>query len=128
MKDYGTLMAGCLRSKGWDAKATIGYAFSVDLHGQSAALAKDEVTCRSKLGFVSPGKLSAQQVSDYYAAELKVRTCLIDHGVVIAAPPSKQTFIETFDSAEQWNPYVSVGQTNTKQWNYFNTVCPQAIP
>ncbi len=125
-KDYGTLVAACLRAEGWDAKATPGDAFTVKLHGKASALEKDAATCRSELGFVDRGKPSAQEVSNYYAAQLKVRTCLIDQGFTIATPPSKQTFMDTFDSAKGWNPYGSIGQVSTTEWNHLNTVCPQA--
>jgi hypothetical protein len=127
-KDYGTLMAACLRAEGWHAKAAAGASFTVALSGKRSGLVADEQACRTTLGFASPGKPSAQQVAAYYEAQLKVRTCLTAHGVAVAAPQSKQNFIATFGTAAEWNPYASVGAMTNAQWDHFNTVCPQATP
>jgi hypothetical protein len=121
-------MAACLRAKGWDAKAIPGGDFTVKLHGQPEALEKAQTGCRNTLGFVDAGKPTAQQISNYYAAQLKVRECLVGHGFAVSTPPSKQTFIDTFDTTKEWNPYLSesVKKTTSDQWNHINSACPQA--
>jgi hypothetical protein len=127
-KGYGTQMAACLQAEGWHAKAAAGSSFTVALSGKRTGLVADEQACRTTLGFTSPGKPSAEQVAAYYVAQLKVRTCLVAHGVAVAAPQSKPDFIATFGTAAEWNPYASIGAMTNDQWDHFNTVCPQATP
>ena len=62
----------------------------------------------------------------YYAHDLS--ECLESHGIDVPEAPTYETFRDTIDSREAWNPYLSFEPTGDTQWLAVNKDCPETPP
>jgi hypothetical protein len=92
-------------------------------------LAMYECEAKYTLDPANSGPLSDAQLSllyDWYVNESA--PCLEAHGITVAAPPTRQTFIETYFTDKGWLPYrsIDVMAMPMPEWNAINAACPQS--
>ena len=101
----------CIQAAGWqgaiDWQGTIN---SIGLKTQDQVTQWQSVAdkCGKKTGFYDT-KLSTAQLVQLYGQELKERACLAKAGFPSAEPPSQQTFIDTWYSADQYQAFIAAG-------------------
>ena len=82
-------------------------------------------TCVEATGYGSLAALSPNQVGELYQQELAEYACLRDAGFSPEAPPSQQTYMDTFASAEQYYAFKEVfDPLSMKEAQEIVAVCP----
>ncbi|WP_123741033.1 MULTISPECIES: hypothetical protein [unclassified Rathayibacter] len=71
----------------------------------------------------APTEAQYEYLYHYYAYDLT--ECLESHGIDVPEAPTYETFRDTINSGEAWNPYLSYEPTGNTQWLAVNTDCPQ---
>lgn len=99
------------------------------LDGGPFQIAKYICEAKYTLNPAASAQLNESQLGhlyDWYVSESV--PCLEAHDVTVAAPPSKQTFIQTYFSSEGWYPYASVDTETISDelWSSLNAACPQS--
>lgn len=69
--------------------------------------------------------LTHEQISEFYAKLLELKTCLEVEGFAIDDPPSADAFAESYYSGDVWHPYESVPFMSMEDWNELSVTCPQ---
>lgn len=131
-------LIACVRAAGFvvvEEDDGSGPSFYVDapVEQQPAADAATN-TCRADLGDPGSGlPPTADQVSSLYDFYLDQRDCLIGMGHPVDEPPSRETFIATYNSNDgtTWFPYRQVAMLVAGQdpatWAEVNRRCPQTF-
>ncbi len=94
----------CLHEAGFDAVVTWngGVQSPVDLPpAQFQLYLQADRDCSTAVGNDNL-TLSEAQLSQLYDQELVERSCLIEQGYGVDDPPSRQTFIDTWDTGVRW--------------------------
>ncbi|MBX3115771.1 MAG: hypothetical protein KF808_00320 [Cryobacterium sp.] len=127
----GDFVYDCITEKGWN----------VELEWDGSVVADSSTTPKEQLELLSADleectrqasekfTVSKSQLPELYEAELKTLECLQSNGFsVLSDPPSKQVFIDTYDS-EHWMAYsaIDVASMSEKEWKRVNLACPQPL-
>jgi len=97
----------CMRDAGWDVTPSWGGGIDsaeMDASQQSAWDAAFH-ECAESSGWRKAntyGEWTPEQVEQLYAQEVASHQCMVEHGWSSDEPPSKQTFIDTFATADQY--------------------------
>jgi hypothetical protein len=125
--EYFDRYLGCLREQGFEVTPAGDGGFTVS--GNQDALSAAEEECMTRIG-PDPGyaPITAEEADALYDLELAVMACLVQQGVQVEAPPSREKFIESYLIAQEgtvttspWSAYISVVDPSA-----FDEVCPPA--
>lgn len=70
--------------------------------------------------YEDPDPAHREEIYEYYLA---LRDCLIAKGYDVSEPPSKEYFVENYNT-DPWSPYESVGYVGPS-WESIQIACPQ---
>lgn len=108
---YGSLMVGCLKTKGFDAEAMSdgGVHAQVPAEQQDAySTALDE--CEQELGYNSnPPPPDDDVLAALYKTLVSVSECLKKAGYDVSEPPSEKSFIDS--AGGSWSPYTDLDKS-----------------
>lgn len=128
-------MVECLTAAGFDAAVTSdveGLGFTANsAAGQEEALAIGWYACEAQFPidpeFTQP--LNQAEIDFMYAYYVKsLLPCLEGMGYEMKEPPSRQTYAETFGTADGWFPYTEVYSSGQEAVLMASEACPQNPP
>lgn len=97
-------MIRCMAGFGWQGKETLGA--SLDFGNvpaeQSTQFTKDEDACVKQTGWGDLAALTDAQRKVMYQREVAEYHCLVMIGLTPPTPPTEQTYLDTFHSANQY--------------------------
>lgn len=97
-------MIACLADKGWSARmdwgGTIDYGPVPD--SQRSVLRSDAQACSEESGWGDLTRFSVEQINDIYDLEVATYQCLLALGKSPTEPPTRQRYVDTFGTAEQY--------------------------
>lgn len=100
-------LARCLQQAGWTVTRDYSGMPGIKNYpsSQSSAVQKAMDTCYAQTGYDKAwdkSELSTAQLRDLYQQELAEHDCVLEHGMQSYHPPSLQTYIDTYGTAEQY--------------------------
>jgi len=132
--EYGRVIAQCVRDQGFDATETFDGGVSYGAVPDDQTRAQREAIYRCEVQYpLHPRYLQPftedqiRTVYRYYVNELT--PCLEAEGFAVGDPPSEETFIATYGTADMWSPYDSILRgVSPEEWQQINERCPQEPP
>lgn len=126
-------LANCIRAAGFEVTVDpdVPTLEPRDESGMSAAdiAAYNEVweSCRAAVGPPpDPEPLSRDHVSALYDKTVDTKRCLERLGYSITEPPSREAWIESYDSpGGPWLPHAQLPPMSEAEWERVNRACPQ---
>ena len=97
-------------------EVTAGSDGSVGYTSEQVPLEQAEIVdtaipdCFEKLGFVSSGPLSVEQLKRLYRLQVIAKECLANEGFSTSDTPSEQVFIDTWNTPNLWAPWAEMGR------------------
>jgi hypothetical protein len=131
LSEQPPLVVACLEEQGFDAETSPdGQGVRItSVSEQMAAVHLAQYVCDAKYP-VTPRELQplddAQRRTTYTYLTTTLTRCLRDHGYEVAAPPSLETFLATYDTAP-WNPWDTV-MVPAKRFDEVMRACPENPP
>lgn len=100
-------LARCLEQAGWTVTRDYSGMPGIENYpsSQSSAVQKAMDTCYAQTGYDKAwdkSRLSTAQLTDLYHQELVEHECVLAHGMQSYHPPSLQTYIDTYGTADQY--------------------------
>ena len=129
LADYGQLMAECLAEAGWtDATLDNGGVVIEGVPPEQQAIFRDDMLeCEASLGYDSlPTRLSPEQLSKLYDAELATQRCLqgLGHQTTL---PSRQEYIDRYYDADSFvSLYAQLVNLSRQDYEAAQEACPDA--
>jgi hypothetical protein len=111
-------MLDCMKSVGWEGEMERGggMSFGSIPAEQMSQYEQQSAKCKEKTGWGNLAVLTSDQRQTMFDLEVKEYQCLKDLGFSPAEPPTEQTYLDTFDSADQYfavrDMVLTVEQTN----------------
>lgn len=98
-------MIDCMQEKGWDPQLDWGGALDYGNVPQSQAtvLEADSTECIANTGWGDLTRLTADQISILYEREVDTYKCLVGIGESPGEPPTRQSYIDSFGTGEQYH-------------------------
>jgi hypothetical protein len=129
-EEYDAAVVTCLTAAGWDAVAN-QYGVSVPsvTVDQREEFERARDACDRQIGKLppEPNKTKAEigELYDYFVTT--AAECVRDHGYRVDDPPSRDTYIEDYYTADVlWSIYGAVPDDMSQQdWETLNRDCPQ---
>lgn len=125
--------AGCMEDGGFAVKVNEeqGNFDSVDLPPeQYDAWNSHMEKCGQKVGDPKIDELTDAQVRDHFDDYLATANCLEELGYEISEPPSRESWVKSWDTALNWMPHGEVSDVidDPSEWERVNQECPQPQP
>lgn len=113
----------CMENKGWTPEAQFGGGMNFgDVPPEQAErLQEDATLCSQDTGWGSFDRFSAEQVSQLYDLEVEAHECFLEHDYASPPPPSRETYIDTFQTADQ---YYAFGDLSPGPTVKIQSICP----
>lgn len=125
--EWNEAVVDCLQREGWPAEVSDdGGGFEIaTVNAQNLAVYKGaEQRCFDKIGMPEYAALDDLEfASRFYDALLESRECLLGLGFDVAPPPTREVFLETWDTGP-WTPYADVPDA---RWGEAIGQCPQPV-
>lgn len=124
--------ARCLQDRGWvDAAYDDTSSLTVSVPaGQEEQYSKDSSDCKQEIGFKqveSSVGLSTKSLTRLYELEVETARCLSDLGYETDQPPSRQSFIDDYQSGKGgWIAYGQLPEMGQEEFAAMSEQCPQA--
>lgn len=121
----------CLLDQGWDV--TIDWDGGIAADSSSIPEAQVSIYEQAVIDCYTPIDdailaMSEAEIAEVYLDELKTRECLISEGYNVGAPPSEQTYVDTFQTAP-WSAWadaqISQDGLSDQEWQQLNSKCTQ---
>lgn len=116
--EFGSIIAACMVTLGWDATVTGDGGVSSDIpEGQDESYDSDLAKCQAENGFDTPApSLTEPELRRLYLMELDTAECLREEGLDPGDPPSEQSFVDAaLVDGNAWDPYTAVYTTSNSQ-------------
>lgn len=110
--EYNGRMIECFKDEGMIVtKGDMGWEFGGP--GTDPELAKTVIRlCAEKIGEPPLQPPSEKEASAMYDGMLATRMCLLSHGYHVSAPPTRESWIDTYISGgDYWSPYLDLQDT-----------------
>lgn len=125
--------AGCMEDGGFAVKVNEeqGNFDSVDLPPeQYDAWNSHMEKCGQAVGNPKFEELTDAQVRAHFDDYLVTATCLEELGYEISEPPSRESWVKSWDTALIWSPYREASDVidDPSEWERVNQECPQPQP
>lgn len=103
----------CMSERGFDGElaADDTMTFPPIIQADSGAFDDAMSSCSAEY----PLTFSETQILEMYALELEHKTCLESIGYQISEPPSEETYLTTFNTADWWTAITSVPPAERNQ-------------
>ena len=97
-------MLACMKSAGWEGKMERGGGmnFGSIPSEQMSQYERQSAICTEKTGWGNLAVLTSDQRRTMFDLEVEEYQCLKDLGLSPAEPPTEQTYMDTFDSGDQY--------------------------
>ncbi len=118
--EWGTKMQACMAADGWEVTigpdGGIGSTYSTD---QESAYETSAENCRTQVEGANAGDVEIKEFSDaelrlLYNMQLSIARCLEDEGQPVGEIPSEQSYIDTYNDPDPWDPYGEIWYPGTK--------------
>lgn len=121
----------CLADKGWDVTITWDGGVGVDStsipDAQYGLYEADSQECWGQID-ARITSMSSDQIARVYDLEVATVDCLTTEGFNVDPPPSRQAYIDSFQT-NRWSAYAtssaSPGTLSESEWRAINESCPQ---
>lgn len=106
-------MMSCMASRGWTGElgGDGGIEWGSIPDSQVAALNADQRDCVDSTGWGDLAALTTEERRSMYAAEVAEFACLQELGLDPPQPPTEQSYLDTFNSAEQYYAFKGLSLT-----------------
>ncbi|MBM7479709.1 hypothetical protein ACFP63_06560 [Oerskovia jenensis] len=130
---FTAFQEACAREKGYTVTTEIDGGISLDLSGAPLEQQKAFDTVMNACYNKAIGQLGEQEVpaaSDFYDRVVDTHACLLAEGYTLADPPSRETWIDTFNGADTvnvWSPYAALLEAEPEiskdEWYRLKSIC-----
>jgi hypothetical protein len=118
----------CLIDRGWDAKRNLegGWDGPENLPAAQQPVYFDDVQeCGDETGWNTAWQnLTEAQMKELYVQEVREYQCIVDQGYGGTEPPTEQTYLDTFHSADQYYAIMSAQDLGRARYEALISVCP----
>jgi len=81
--------------------------------------------CADETGWSTPlAAFTSEQVAELYAQEIATRDCLAERGYPGAEPPTEQTYVDNFASADQYYAFMAIADLHQSEQEPLIRACP----
>jgi len=120
----------CLTERGWDVKITWDGGIEASSQSipaeQESKYSDDSSECWGAIDN-AVAAMTPEEIGNVYEQELITRDCLVDQGYTVETPPSKQQFVDSFQS-DRWSAYGGSDispSADDDAWRTVNETCRQ---
>lgn len=101
-------LVGCMSEAGWEVSRSWqgGIESGIIPQEQLGAYNQAMEACSESSGWSTIGHVSAEQKEELYRQEVANHQCLTGLGVESAEPPTHQTYVATYQTAEQYYSFL----------------------
>lgn len=130
LSEYSSLVASCLKERGWDAEATSDnsvVAAPVDAglpEGQLEPYQADLSSCERELGYDVAREPSQEQLVATHTATVEARACMLQQGYETPQVPSEGAFIDSYLEGEPWQITEFLPELSPDDAEGLFAICP----